>query len=377
MEPNRPDINNQRVETPSVVPVERAETPVERVEVPTPPSGPSVAAVPSQVAVTPAEGNLAAQYIAKELAQFRVALQRTQIFGSLLLLATLGYMGYLAYNFQQNLEPQTAAQIASGAISERVNDQADTFVDQMRERVPQLIAGLPDTVIKSLPGYRQQLETQINTDLTQHSKQAADNLSGQLDSYLDLHKDEMKSVLDSGNDSTAVKQMGAEIEQQFLDSLKKTDAGNGETVQNKLDKTLQSLHEIDTMMTKLAANKNLTPQEQKARHAIAIMAETANQGAPAVKQLVAQLQDTASQSVQQVADTANASAASTSAALANVSNAVSAPAPDTTSSAPVPALAPNSAPAAANRTVQPSGSANRNVPPAGAPNRNVPSPTSG
>ena len=318
MEPNRPDINNERVETPSVVPVE---VPVERVEVPTPPSGPS--AVPSQVAVTPAEGNLAAQYIAKELAQFRTSLQRTQIFGSLLLLITLGYMGYLAYNFQQNLQPQTAAQIASGAISERVNDQADTLAEQMKEKIPQLIADIPDTVIKAMPGYRQQLETQIATDLTKHSKTAADKLSTQLDGYLAEHKEEMKAVLDSGNDSAAVKQMGGEIQQQFLAALKTTDAGNGESVQTKLDKALHSLHEIDTMMAKLAANKNLTSQERKARRAIAIMSESASQNAPAVRRMITKLQDSATQSVQQATNAVNNSVASTSTVLENANNAAS------------------------------------------------------
>ena len=299
MEPNRLDTENTRVETSSQVPVERVEVPTASAATP---SGPSSAAVPSQVTVTPSEGNLAAQYIEKELAQFRTSLQRTQIFGSLLLLATLGYMGYLAYNFQQNLQPQTAAQIASGAISERVTDQADIIAAQMKERIPQLIATLPDTVIKNMPGYRQQLETQINGDLAQHSKAAAENLSLQLDDYLLAHKDEMKAVLDSSNDSAAVKQMGGDIEKQFLASLQKTDAGGGETVKTKLDKTLQSLHQIDALMAKLAANKNLTPQEQKARRAIAIMTETANREAPGVRQIVTDLKNTASQSAQSATD---------------------------------------------------------------------------
>ena len=63
-------------------------------------------------------------------------------------------------------------------------------------------------------------------------------------------------------------------------SLNDTDAGGNETYREKLDKSLVSLQDIHKKMDQLAANKNLTPAEQKTRHAIAILAGKINAATP-------------------------------------------------------------------------------------------------
>lgn len=80
------------------------------------------------------------------------------------------------------------------------------------------------------------------------SQKAADELGGHFDDFLGAHIDEIKATLDGAQDSQAVKQVGTQLEQEFLKSLKKIDAGNGETAQIKIDKTLVALKEINTKM---------------------------------------------------------------------------------------------------------------------------------
>jgi len=226
--------------------------------------------VPVPVAATGGEG-VAEQYVADQLHNARLSLQRTQLIGALLVLVTLLYMLYMAINFRRYLEPQAAAEVAGGLISERVNEQAQGVADQVKARVPEMIRELPDYALAQMPIYREALEQRIATDLRTHSAAAALNLGDHLDVFLDEHKDKIKTVFEATADSQAVKQMGAEIEHEFLKSLKNTQAGGGETLKTKLDTSLQMLQQVNMKMSRLANAKNLTPQERKARRAIAIM----------------------------------------------------------------------------------------------------------
>lgn len=80
--------------------------------------------------------------MASELRHARKSLLTTQIVGSLLTLGTLLYMGYIVSTLNRSLEPQAAAEIASGAIGERfsVETQAIVLSEQVKERLPQMIA---------------------------------------------------------------------------------------------------------------------------------------------------------------------------------------------------------------------------------------------
>lgn len=219
---------------------------------------------------------VAAHYITRELSHARKSLRNTQIFGSLLVLGTLGYMSYIAYNFRESLQPQAAAEIAGSIINQRVQEQATGLADQVKQRVPGLIAGLPDYALKQMPQYRQALETRIASDLETHCKKAAVDLDTHIDGFLAENKDKIKSVLGDSQNPEAVRELGGALQHEFLKSLKQINAGGNETVGVKIDKSLQALREINTKMKRLADNRNLSPQEKKARHALAIMVGTVN-----------------------------------------------------------------------------------------------------
>lgn len=224
--------------------------------------------------LAPSGEGVAENYITRELAQARKAMRNTAIIGSLFTLGVLAYMGYLTARFRDELSPQRAAQTATGVISEKVEEQADQLSEQIKTQVPQLIAQAPDYAKKQIPIYRERLETQIASDLQTHCDDAAKQMDGQLDDFLTQNKTQIASLLKDGQNPQAVKQLGAALQQEFFVSLKKTKI-NGESAQSKLDQTLTSLREINTRMTRLAANQNLTPQEKKTRRAIAILASMA------------------------------------------------------------------------------------------------------
>ena len=94
------------------------------------------------------------------------------------------------------------------------------------------------------------------------------------------HKDAMHQALTASANSPAISQMGEGITQTFLDTLKETPTNGGESVQMKIDKSLSSLGDIQKKMDRLANAKDLTPQEKKTRHLIAIMTKTINTQMP-------------------------------------------------------------------------------------------------
>ena len=71
-----------------------------------------------------------------------------------------------------------------------------------------------------------------------------------------------------------MQQLGTDLEKEFMKWLRETPAGKGETITQKIDKSLVALRDIEKKMAHLAANKNLTPQEKKTRRAIAIVGKT-------------------------------------------------------------------------------------------------------
>ncbi len=221
--------------------------------------------------VTPAAGTEAERFLAAEVAEAKRSLMITRIVSAVASLFVLFYLGYITSRFQESMKPAVAAEIAKGLVAERVDTGANEFADEMKKRVPAFIEGLPDYALKEMPGYRQKLEDRIITDLNGYSAENAPKLGEHLDDFLTAHKDEVKEMIDAGQDSAVADKVGAQLEAEFIASLKETDAGGGETFKEKMDKSLVSLQDIHKKVTRLAANKGLTPSEKKTRRAIAIL----------------------------------------------------------------------------------------------------------
>lgn len=235
------------------------------------PQPPVIIETPVAAADDGAGGMVAEQFVSEELQKTRAALHRTRIVSSLLVLGLLGYLGYITATLSNALKPAAAAEIANGLIAERVEEQASTLSDDLKQRIPTLIADLPDYALKQLPDYREALEERIEADMTTHFSATSEQLGAHLEEFLTDHKDNIKEMLAVGADKEAVGMMGDDLEVEFLEYLKQKPEGSDESIQGKLDKTLEALQEIEKKMERLAHAGDLTPQEKKARRAIAIL----------------------------------------------------------------------------------------------------------
>ena len=222
---------------------------------------------------------LSEQYLLDQVQKERVSLSRTRLYGIISMAAVLAYMGFITLNLQQFLQPAQAAELARGVIAERVETEGPQIADQVKQQIPILIGQIPDYAQQQLPTLREGLENQFETTLTENLTSSSDQMDKNMDDYLNAHKDEIKLALTSGQDPAAVSQLGDGVTQEFLTSLKEN-AVNGETVQSKLDNSLSALTDVKKKMDRLANAKNLTPQEKKTRHAIAIMTKTINRETP-------------------------------------------------------------------------------------------------
>jgi hypothetical protein len=200
-------------------------------------------------------------------------LRLAQIGGALLTLFVLGYLGWITSTLTRSLEPSAAAQIAQGVIAERVEMHANDLSGQLKERVPAMIAGLPDYALREMPRYREQLEEQAEGQMQKYFGQAATQLEGHMDEFVSAHHDQIKEVLAGGQDPATVHQLGAELQKAFLGYVNAASI-NGETLGAKLDQSLATLQKVHQRMDRLAENKGLTPQEKKARRAIALLSQS-------------------------------------------------------------------------------------------------------
>ena len=227
----------------------------------------------------PPADNIAEQYILDELAKSKISLNRTRLFSIVSLIAAVVYMGVVTANLGQFLRPAQAAELARGLIAQRVEEQGPEIAAQLKQQIPGLINQAPDYAMAQLPVYRQNLEDQFDASLKSNLASGSDQMNKNLDDFMSTHKDEVKTALASGADPAATKQLGDGITQEFLGSLKTTQV-NGESIQSKFDDSLEALTSVQKKMDRLANGSNLTPQEKKTRHAIAIMTKTINRQTP-------------------------------------------------------------------------------------------------
>lgn len=227
--------------------------------------------IPTPVTPTPATGEgIAERYVEKELVESRASLKRTQIISAIVAIGLVGYLAVVTSRFHSNLEPNGAAEIATGLASQRVDDMTPQFASYVREEVPKAIRNVPDEVIKRLPEYRENLEKRVENELRLRSGEASKRLHTELTAFLTEHKDKVGDLIKNGNDPAAVEEMGKGLEDQFRKFLKEQDVA-GSSIQSKLNSTLNTLTLVEKRTARLAANKGLNPSEQKARHAVAML----------------------------------------------------------------------------------------------------------
>lgn len=223
---------------------------------------------------------VAERFVRKELSDARKSLRLTQIIASVLAIGTMIYTGAIASQLNNTLEPTAAAQVATGLLVDQVETQGPQISAEIRQRIPKLIEEMPDYAIKQLPQYRTALESQVESDMNRHFTASSKELGATFDELLDANKESISQMIKDGKDPEATKVVGDAIEKEMLEYVGTTSL-NGETLSTKLDGAYTSLTQVEKRMAKLASNKNLTPQEKKARRAIGILSGTINDANPA------------------------------------------------------------------------------------------------
>jgi hypothetical protein len=226
-----------------------------------------------------------AGYIGLELKRARTALARTRIFGLILLLCVGGELTYITAHFTQSLRPHTAAEIADGYIMQQVNAQGPQVVEELKQKVPDLIAQTPDYALQQFPSYREALENRVDAEMRRYCQTTSKQLGQQLDAFLEDHKSQINGLLTAPNDPATMQQVGPALKQELMNYIQQAPVGS-ESIKAQLDQSLAALQDIHKTMHRLAEAKNLTPEEQKTRQAIGVIAgtidKTKNQVKPAL-----------------------------------------------------------------------------------------------
>lgn len=237
----------------------------------------------------PATGAAAVeQFLAAELAATRLSLQRTRIAGVVILVFVLGYMGYVSRALVQHLQPKSAADFATTFVQGQVFEKADALSSQVKERIPALVAGLPDYLQRELPSYREKLEDRLSQDFREHCLATSQQLGKHLDSFLQAHVVEIRALLNTAeNQPERLKLLAPDLEGELVRYLSDKAPGE-ESLKEKIDQALAELKKVEHQVGRLAQNENLAPQEKKIRHAIAVIGRSADEQ---TKALQLQIQD--------------------------------------------------------------------------------------
>jgi len=221
------------------------------------------------------EVNVAEGYIESALKASQDTLQKTRVIAAAASVFFVGYLGYVTATFHSNLEPEGAATVAAGLAAQRIDDLEPTLTAFIHEQIPQAIRQAPDTIIARLPEMRQQLEDKVEGDLRAHSEESSKKLADLMNRFVAEHKDEIGSFAKDAQDPANADKIGDALEKEFVAYLH-TEQIAGSTIAEKLDNTLEALEQVDARTARLALNKKLTPGEQKARHAVALLMHRIN-----------------------------------------------------------------------------------------------------
>lgn len=232
--------------------------------------------------------SVAEQFLATELAATRLALKRTRLVGVIVMLIVVGYMSVVARALNNQLEPKAAADFATTFVAAQVMEKTDALASQVKERIPALVAGLPDHLLRELPIRREELEDKLEQAFKEHCSTTSQQLGKHLDDFLQAHGVQIRTLLNTAeNKPEQIQALGPDLEQEILRYLSDK-SGEDESLKDKIDQAHASLEKAERQVDRIAQGANLTPQEKKARHAIAIIARSAEQH---TKQLEQQIQE--------------------------------------------------------------------------------------
>ena len=164
---------------------------------------PSPAATPQETTQT-GEAVVAA-YLAGELPKARQVLKHTRIL-CLFLIAFIGaYIGIISTIMVSFFQPKAAADVASGMLDQHFAIDGPIIAARVEWGIPHLIHEVPDYLIGELPVYRKDLQQSLETGYEAYCNSLGRDLGNQMDTYIDEHKAEIKTLLENANDRDTIR----------------------------------------------------------------------------------------------------------------------------------------------------------------------------
>ncbi len=232
-------------------------------------TNPSPAATPD---ATPQSGEaVVAAYLAQELPKARQVLKRTRITGISLIIFVAAYIGVISTIMVNFFQPQAAAEVAAGMLAQHVAKDGPILAARVEWAIPHFIHEVPDYLIGELPVYRQELQQSLETEYEAYCNSLNKSLGEQLDKLIDEHKAEIKTLLENASDRDTIRKTLPDFDKVINEALKNN--VEGQALKDHIDEIAAALKEVEKRMDRLANGSNLTPEEQKARQALASLSK--------------------------------------------------------------------------------------------------------
>jgi hypothetical protein len=221
---------------------------------------------------TPAgSSNAASDYINEQLTSTRASLGRTKMVSVILVIIVLAYMSFVTKTILSHLEPQQAAETAKVVLVTQLSEKGAALAEQLKMKIPEVMAQLPDMVLTRMPTIRENVETRITTQLENYANLTADKLEPQFEQFLEDNESDINRFLDSTQDKDALKEdLGAKMDELIADFMKKESDGTA-TMLEKFEQSRDLLNRIADQTQRLAHDQDLTEREKQTRRAIAVL----------------------------------------------------------------------------------------------------------
>ncbi len=235
----------------------------------------SPAADPKGAALT-GEAVLAA-YFAQELPKARKLLKRTQIICLVLILFVAAYIGTISSIMVRFFRPYEAAEVASGMLAQHAVKDGPILAAKIEWEIPHIIHQVPDYLIGELPVYRKELQRSLEAEYEGYCNSLSKDLGNQIDKLIDDHQAEIKTLLENAGDRDAIQKTLPDFDKVIAECMKNDPEGLA--LREHIDAWAAALKEVEQRMDRLANGSNLTPEEQKARHALALLSKVIDDNA--------------------------------------------------------------------------------------------------
>ena len=230
---------------------------------------PSPAAAPKETA--PTGEAVVAAYLAQELLKARQLLKRTRIICIVLILFVGAYIGIISTIMVNFFQPKAAAEVASGMLAQHAMKDGPILAAKIEWGIPHLIHEVPDYLIGELPVYRKELQQSLETEYEAYCNSLSKDLGNQIDKLIDDHQAEIKTLLENAGDRDSIRKTLPDFDKVIAESMKNDP--EGQALRGRIDEWAAALKEVEKRMDRLASGSNLTPEEQKARHALALLSK--------------------------------------------------------------------------------------------------------